>query len=67
MASYELPPGLVQIETSRVGAVPASADASEDDLQGRRPRRSRPVEPVASAEPEPLVQIETRRETSASE
>jgi len=67
VVSYELPPDLVQIETSHAGAAPASADTSGDETQGRRPRRSRPAQPVVSAQPEPLVQIETRQETSASE
>jgi hypothetical protein len=67
VASYELPPDLVQIETSRADGAPVSADVSEDETQARRPRRSRSAEPAAAAPPEPLVQIETRRETSASE
>jgi hypothetical protein len=64
--SYELPPELVQIETSRASTA-VSTQPVEDQTQERRPRRPPAAESVASAEPEPLVQIETRRETSASE
>lgn len=60
--SYALPPELVQIETSHAPAADADAVVEEPAApqQPRRPRRP-PPEPVAQ---EPLVQVETRNESS---
>jgi ribonuclease E len=60
VVSPALPPDLVQIETSRAW-VPEPMAAEDESAQPRRPRRPRP-EAAAPAEPEPLVQIETRHE-----
>jgi hypothetical protein len=54
----ELPPDLVQVETShKVSQPPAQFDAAGDATQARRPRRPH-AEPAI--ESQPLVQIETR-------
>jgi hypothetical protein len=56
---YELPPGMVMIETAPEKRQPTIEAAAEDEThQPRRPPR--PVEPADIA-PVPLVQIETRK------
>lgn len=58
--SYALPPELVQIETSHASAADTVIEEPAAPQQPRRPRRPAP-EPVAQ---EPLVQVETRNESS---
>jgi hypothetical protein len=67
VATYALPPELVQIETSHDRVLPGTSKPLEPDVQPRRARRPRPSGAATQSEPEPLVQIETRGETSASE
>jgi hypothetical protein len=63
--AFQLPPDLVQIETSRERVELQARTTAPEEM---RQRRSRAVSPGAPAqESEPLEQIETRRETSASE
>jgi hypothetical protein len=56
---FELPPDLVQVETSPGRAQQAQADptSAEERFEGRGRRTTPPEEPVPS---EPLVQVETR-------
>jgi hypothetical protein len=53
---YAMPSDLVQVETTHVTA----AEADEQQQPLRRPRRPRAPDAAPEAEPEPLVQIETR-------
>jgi ribonuclease E len=57
---FELPPDLIQVETSpeKVGQIPDKQVSPMGERLGERPRRPKqPEEPVPS---EPLVQVETR-------
>jgi hypothetical protein len=58
--SFELPPDLIQVETTRekIGQIPDNQAPQMGERLGERPRRPRaPEEPAPN---EPLVQVETR-------
>jgi ribonuclease E len=57
--TYSLPPDMVQVETTH--AAPPLGATEPDPIQPRRPRRPAPETP---AETGPLVQVETRHQSS---
>jgi hypothetical protein len=63
--SYELPPELVQVETSNRASDTPRHEPGADPLPARRSRRVR-AEASPGAASEPLVQVETRNEAPPS-
>jgi hypothetical protein len=61
--SFQLPPDMELVETSREKVGTRSVQVGLVEEQPRRQRRPRPTE--SARESEPLEQVETRRETSS--